>query len=214
MQKDYARRLQRKQKTAWKRSFTKYPHKRNKKPVWTVALVICILFFGLVSALFYIKQHIQSTPSFSTSHPLFAFFKKRAKIASPHQAQSTNNLTAASYEQPTQFDFYNMLPKIKVETGNTSETKPQEKYQDKQQAESMYVLQIASVRSASEAHKIQNLLTEKGFTSHVVPITRGDQIWYRIQLGPFKNETEAESTKTLLQKQKIHSILISNDAPN
>lgn len=218
MQKDYARRLQRKQKTAWKSHLKhKSPRARTKKPIWTIVLVICALLLFFVGVLFYISQHIPTTSSFFTNHFTFTFFKKQPKLTSKHLV-----VAIKPHEQPTQFDFYNMLPKIKVTTGqevtesaaNKIPTETQEIYEEKAKTEPVYILQIASVQSASEARKIQNLLIEKEFTSRIVPIARGDKTWYRIQIGPFKNEAEAESTKTLLQKQKIHSILISNDELN
>lgn len=55
-----------------------------------------------------------------------------------------------------------------------------------------YVVQLASFRYYSQAEKFRAKLLLKGFDVKIATVNRGSLQWYRVMLGPFGNQGEAQ----------------------
>ncbi len=63
------------------------------------------------------------------------------------------------------------------------------------------MLQIASFRDPRAANDLQNQLSQKGFTTHIQPAEVKGAHWYRVKLGPYASQAQAQQAQSVLQKQ-------------
>jgi len=72
-------------------------------------------------------------------------------------------------------------------------------------------LQVAAMKHENNADQLLTLLKQKGFTVLKVKLekTKGD-IWYLVQVGPFKSIEKAKQTQARLKKDNIRSIIVEN----
>ncbi len=106
---------------------------------------------------------------------------------------------ATPEKPPVKFDFYNVLPKMKVSTTSEAPVISEN---------SRYVLQLGSFNSEQAAQTLQKKVRQKGFRTFIFTASTGDAILYRVQMGPYKNQDAAENEHGQLQGQKIPSILV------
>jgi len=112
------------------------------------------------------------------------------------------------------FDFYTMLPKMKVAVPgeqnsnnnevNTPTTQSQPTSQNKQ-----YLLQVASFRNSKDADKLKATLLLNGFDVEVQQATINGQQWNRVYIGPYKQLQTAQKDQKRLQQQNISSIVVA-----
>ena len=75
-------------------------------------------------------------------------------------------------------------------------------------AAAQYLLQVDAFKSADTANALRIRLASQGFASRVNKVEAEDGVWYRVTLGPYPSETMALKQKSLLERHKIHAILI------
>ncbi len=72
-----------------------------------------------------------------------------------------------------------------------------------------YYLQVAAFRSGKEADNLKAKLALAGFASRIeLSELEKDDIWYRVRLGPFKNETELWAVKTALSQHEFEANVV------
>lgn len=186
MSKDYANR---KQKTRTSRT-----QKQVSSLRWTITIAASILF---VIALSYLKTH---------SHKP----NKQQQVASHHKVQ------AKSVVQEANFDFYTILPKMKVSTSESkAQLKPAVVKDVKKNAnlkETSYMLQLAAFNKYQEADKFKAEMTLQGFAVKIVSVKgKNNIVFYRVFLGPFANQTLALNMQSQLAKMRLKPLLVKID---
>lgn len=72
-----------------------------------------------------------------------------------------------------------------------------------------YIVQAGLFQSLKDADALKARLTLQGFQPRLQKIeTREGSSWFRVTLGPFPSESQAQTQKQRLENQKIHGILI------
>ena len=81
---------------------------------------------------------------------------------------------------------------------------------NRSQAQKSYFLQVAAFRSSREADNLKAKLALAGFESRIIRSElEKDDIWYRVRLGPFENETKLWSVKTALGQHDFQANVVT-----
>ncbi len=105
------------------------------------------------------------------------------------------------------FDFYTLLPNLKVEMPDV-ETPAQLRQAEKPAQESplVYILQAGSFKVTDQAEKLKATLALNGFESQIQTVKiPPNETWYRVYIGPFPTKSEA-----LVMQQNLKQNLASN----
>lgn len=138
--------------------------------------------------------------------------------------------TPKAPEKPKiQFEFYNLLPKETVPPVNNNTTvAPPPKVKPSAPiisaapiidnsntvtsvaapaATASYVLQIASVKSVSDANAMKAKLAINGYPVQIKQFVVNGVVWYRVWVGPFDTSDAASNAQAKLKQQNIDSLL-------
>ncbi|RRJ83144.1 SPOR domain-containing protein [Aestuariirhabdus litorea] len=101
------------------------------------------------------------------------------------------------------FDFYTLLPESEVMVPETSPTPPpasRPATATNPAKPGIYLLQAGSFRSLGDADRLRAQLTLEGLDVKTQKVTiRGNETWYRVQVGPFQDtERLNQARKTLI----------------
>jgi septal ring-binding cell division protein DamX len=233
MSRDYARQSDRKSGGRGG-AFKRRSSPSSLSSILLLASWVIVLSALLITRLIYIKR-LNHTSGGAASLEKLSVSQESAlapvKIAKPvvNIVPSAEPEKSASKLDSVQFEFYNLLPKMAV--GGPRHASPEIKSEEPMapviqandaagvaqtsavslKAPSSFALQLASLTSESDAADFQETLEEKGVKTHVLKIERGDQWWYRIQMGPYASREQASKIKNSLEtNQKIHSIIVPN----
>ncbi|NKB46584.1 MAG: hypothetical protein GKR77_02245 [Legionellales bacterium] len=122
----------------------------------------------------------------------------------------TSEQTSSTTHDTTRFEFYQLLPEMKVSTG----VKPQQ--QESTSTSTVpsapppkieYLLQVASFRHLAEADSLKAQLILLGFDVAISTSQQQDITWYRVRLGPFATRPQAEDMRKALRKHQYDSLL-------
>lgn len=123
------------------------------------------------------------------------------------------------------FDFYTLLPEsevsVPVESVPVSQKKEPPKKGRSGQASNApaaekadssprkYLLQAGSFRNSKDADRLRAQLLLEGLEPRVEKVSVGNgENWYRVQLGPFSDQSALQSTRSVLASKKIDSLLL------
>ncbi len=155
-----------------------------------IVVLVALLVFGLAFIKHDFKMKNQILPT-----------KGGAPVEQAKSVKETPIKTKITPKKtPVKFDFYNVLPKMKVSATIEAPVVSNS---------SQYVLQLASFNSEQPAKVFQEKVLKKGFRVFIFPAVRGDETWYRIQMGPYKNQDMAETARNKLEDAKLSSILVT-----
>ncbi len=66
-----------------------------------------------------------------------------------------------------------------------------------------YAIQVAAFRERPAAMNLIHRLEKKGYPAYLLAVgTRGQEIWYRVRLGPYTTRTQAEDTARRLKAEE------------
>jgi len=107
------------------------------------------------------------------------------------------------------FEFYDMLPKSRVETPVVSAYKSTPKTA---KLESRILLQAGSFRNATDAEQMRAQMILAGLPNVNTSRTEGSNgIWYRVRTGPFDTRAEVNQATNKLYALNIHPLEIRAD---
>jgi len=192
------------------RSRIKTKQRSKKRTAKKKVILSFIILLILCSGVFYSWKkkyfhHLQAVTNISDAGDAVVTEAKPVQLAPNDNSQNqpativTNNQTAAP--KNVKFDFYQMLPKMRVNINNSATTNAPPDH-------SQYILQLASFTDQSAASDFQTKIQQFGFNTKLYKTQQGDTIRYRIQIGPFKHEQDAEDMRDNLQRKNIDCILI------
>lgn len=111
-------------------------------------------------------------------------------------------------ETKNRFDFYTLLPDLKVDIPETAESQPKQAKQPTSSSVA-YILQAGSFRTFKQADKLRAELALNGFESEVQTVEISpNETWYRVYIGPFTTKSEALATQQNLQQSLAANSLI------
>lgn len=131
--------------------------------------------------------------------------------------------TASQPATPT-FEFYTLLPETEVIAPNSSTSTPKPTAKASQEAAAddaanqtkqptpssgRYMLQAASFRDIDDAERLANRLKDFGLLAKITDVrANGDQIWHRVQVGPYEDTRELSRAQDLMVTQGIEPLMI------
>jgi len=78
--------------------------------------------------------------------------------------------------------------------------------------EGAWVVQLGSFGNGDNARRLRDSVREKGYSSHLQEVVRGDSTLTRVFSGPFAEKTKAESAKRALDEAfSLNSLVTSGD---
>jgi cell division protein FtsN len=122
-----------------------------------------------------------------------------AAIVQPRVQPTKPNPVVVARPQP-QFDFYNILPKERVEIAKQPEAGVQ------------YALQIASFKKSEDADQLKSQLALLGFDAFTDKIRRGGESVIRVNVGPYFSLDAATADQKRLLTSNIKSTLHKSGA--
>jgi len=196
MPKDYAGKQK---QTLWGK---KSPKRNNKHFPWLLIILVIILVAGLISGLFYVVHYVKSRAD-------QAALQVKNNKTSLSEAQAANRYTKLkAIQTPVRFEFYNMLPKmnVNVSSDNVTTGLAEKKTLAIEQCKKI-ILQLGSKSSPDEFQDILDQLKKQGFSSSIVTISKGQVVWYRLQMGPYHSLEKAQTIQAQLDQKHISSII-------
>ena len=106
-------------------------------------------------------------------------------------------------DTPTpKFDFYNILPEVEVKVPDWQlEETDGEKSGNLQPG--TYVLQVGSFKELKDADRAKAQLALKGMQAKIHRVViNGQDVWYRVHLGPFRDEKKIQAARRKLIESK------------
>jgi cell division protein FtsN len=190
-----------------------YKHVRRNTPGgqtfsgWT-GLVIG-LSIGLAVALGVFLHYRNAAPQQPTA----------AAAAPPASAQVSEPMAAAAAE-PSEYDFYKVLPQQEVEVAKGASSAPPAPAPAPPAApgelQRDVTLQAGSFKGQEQAEKRQARLAQHGIDSRIQRVTHQDETWYRVRIGPISTGEELENVRTRLAEAEVETTPVSSeivDAP-
>ncbi len=139
----------------------------------------------------------------------------------PPPAASGSHTQAKPAVEPPSFTFHRLLPKMEVpvpdEEPDASAPSRPPKPRKTTKAEKptgsagdkvSYLLQIASLRKASDAERLKAKLALLGVRAKIQRVTVNDEDYYRVRAGPYRGRQEVNKTRALLSSNGLDSIAV------
>jgi len=129
--------------------------------------------------------------------------------ASATATDESSVMPGESTPTPPDFDFYDMLPKQEVEVPASQRTGAS---RGDAPANSMpsgdVVLQAGSFKQSTEAEKMVANLALYGIESKIQRASVEDETWYRVRIGPEKDQRRVENILARLEENDIKAMVM------
>ncbi|TCK04742.1 SPOR domain-containing protein [Marinobacterium mangrovicola] len=169
---------------------------------WGLALLSLIGIGGLGVLIYLLVQNPAGAPQ--VSKPTL---EPSAKVEKPAPAKPKPAPAAPAPEpERDRFDFYEMLPKSKVEPPEESAYHSTPKTA---KLETKILLQAGSFRSADDAEQMRARMILAGLPDVKTSRTEGSNgVWYRVRTGPFDTRADVNAAANKLYKLNINPLEI------
>ncbi len=134
--------------------------------------------------------------------------KGKRDTSTPAKPRSGDAKGTVPAQRP-RFDFYTILPEREVKvpewelTGEKQESRPTEP------RPSTYILQVGSFQRYEEADRVKAKLALAGIQANIQRVViNGQDVWYRVRVGPFRNTGELNRTRRQLARNDMDFILL------
>jgi len=106
------------------------------------------------------------------------------------------------------FDFYTILPEREVKVPEW-EIGKQRKPMDKDIPAASYLLQVGSFQRYQEADRVKAKLALSGIKADIQRVViNGQDVWFRVRIGPFSKLRDLNSTRTRLAQNGMNAMLL------
>ena len=190
------------------KDYAKHSRKSGPGPAYKILLVLCILV-SLGGLLYLSKELIKTTEEFSQLSPATET-KLPEKTEKPVEKAKAPTATAKKPETSTKprFDFYTLLPKMKMSSSAKESPAIQQPIAEKNKSSERFVLQIASLQNPNSAEELISRLNLLGVETQTELIQRKGQTSIRILSKPYSSFKEAETAQERLHEHHIESLLV------
>jgi cell division protein FtsN len=111
-----------------------------------------------------------------------------------------------SDKEESRFDFYTLLPELEVIIPESEIKKGRERIKEKETA--VYMLQVGSFRSYTEADSLKAQLALLGVEASIDPVSSKGEQWLRVRVGPFTDTRALNQVRNRLNKNNINTMLV------
>jgi len=126
----------------------------------------------------------------------------------PPGSEGANVATQATTQKP-HFDFYTILPEREVKVPDWQFSKEEDKPEPKAVEQGSYVLQVGSFQKFEDADRVKASLALRGITAEIQRvIINGQDVWYRVRIGPFQDPAKIQAMRSKLAENKLDFILL------
>lgn len=117
---------------------------------------------------------------------------------------------AKSAPSKPRFDFYTMLPKLKVFVPERREEAPAPAHGHGAEIDERgtYALQVGSFRQLGDANRVKARLALIGVEADIYTVTVNDQQWHRLRVGPYSDLEKLRDITTRLRKHRIKYMVL------
>jgi len=131
--------------------------------------------------------------------------KAAPKPPPPEQAPA-----ADSAPQKPRFDFYTMLPKLKVFVPEPREDAPQAPatHGTEIDGQGTYALQVGSFRQLDDANRVKAKLALIGVEADIYTVTVNEMKWHRLRVGPYSDLKKLHDITGRLRKHHINYMVL------
>ncbi|GAB2780274.1 SPOR domain-containing protein [Halomonas shantousis] len=177
---------------------------------------------GLVAG-FALSQYLQQ----SAPAPIATVLPKPAsQVSAPRNGETSARQENEAPEAPRMptFEFYTLLPESEVVAPQVeayhATPRPAEKTTSAPAdhkaaadtpapAAGRYMLQAASFKETADAERLAGRLRDFGLLAKITAVrTSDDQLWHRVQVGPYEDTREISRAQDLMTTQGIEPLLI------
>lgn len=121
-----------------------------------------------------------------------------------------------------QFDFYNILPDMKLADKEDDEEEPPIKQvtpkpiptKEANKPQNIYFIQVASFPQNKDADHLKAELILNGYNVQVKKFDKQNKTWFRVMIGPYSNLVDAKNTQTKLKNEKRDTFLVTLSPDN
>jgi cell division protein FtsN len=174
-------------------------------------LIIGLLLGLILPGLLYLKSRHTTTHNIKLTNftqeddTLILKPNTKAITKSTHPVVKKQQSKEEHKSENSRYDFYNMLTNSTDETSNNGGDKNE--INNKDSSATRYLLQIASSKNFTEVDQLKAELTLLGYNVFVTKIKRGDDTWFRVNVGPFRSQAQAQKARNDLQQNNVKSLL-------
>jgi cell division protein FtsN len=111
-------------------------------------------------------------------------------------------------DAPSQYDFYEMLPKFEVVVPERERDVRADLPSAPVSSPGVYVLQAGSYRSQPDAERMRSMLAKQGIEATVQRVQVDADVWHRVRIGPFRELKSLNDTRASLRKADIDVIVV------
>lgn len=145
-----------------------------------------------------------------------AKLKKAKEDADRKEKEEKEAAEKARTASRPRFQFYAVLPEREfiIPESEVKTRKQQERMGEKLPRGELYMLQVASFKTAPEAERMKAQLALLGVQGRVETAQIGTATWNRVKVGPFASIASADKTRVLLRQNRIDSVVqVQKSAP-
>ncbi|MFK8067370.1 MAG: SPOR domain-containing protein [Gammaproteobacteria bacterium] len=122
---------------------------------------------------------------------------------------SSNPEIITPEEEEVTFDFYKILPEREVKVPQWEPPKVKTA-SGKEIKTGAFVFQVGSFQKHSDADKVKAKLALLGFPVEIQRVViNGQKIWFRVRVGPYKDQSKLNSVRQRLSSNNMDYILLS-----
>lgn len=132
-----------------------------------------------------------------------------APLSNEKEASTSSAPTPESAQSGTEFDFYDVLPKLEVEVArDAAQPSGSASAAGAIDIPGSYVLQVGSYRNFADADRVRARLAIQGIESNIQKISIDSDVWHRVRIGPINNLNRLEDTRRKLREAQIDTLVI------
>lgn len=199
------------------------PRKKSSAPQQFLIIIVTFLLGYLTAIMFDVQKiaHWMNTqvieaPSVQQSavqsahknsvvppKPKFEFYtllanEKNEKLAQANKAAATAPVTQTpAPTQTTTLTGAQVASVSATATVKVNEAKP-----IKPSSQGAYLVQVAAFKARADAEHLKGMLTLKGFSVSIIPITNAKGNWFRVVTGPYSNKNAAQQAQNNLSRSE------------
>ncbi len=181
----------------------------NERPPgsWVSFLTgLAIGLFGMLVGYLWMQQpnHRPTSPAQPPAH-------ESEPAAPPEEVAAAAPLAAEQLSLP-KFDFYKILPEIEVKVPEEDLSAVQNSAAPADQpteAGAAYMLQVASFQNFDDADQSKAQLALQGVQATIQRVViNGQDVWYRVHVGPFPKLIDAQRNRTMLAQHGVNALVL------
>lgn len=137
--------------------------------------------------------------------------KSSTDIATATTSKTDNEVTDNTEASLPVYDFYTVLPESEEQLASTERTEnPVKVIRTQEVSVEAYLLQAGSFRSRADADRMRANLLMSGLDPTIIEVKiANDELWYRVQVGPYHTEAALKQAEAQLAEHNIEALKLA-----